>query len=191
MELIVQRGKPKEYYKDVKGYFSISQIRKEMLPQWYPDDESARRRGNRLHTRFAVALGAKAGLCAYPDVIPEYTGYCRAMDAWVFGAAFKPVKIEEPSVCEKYGFAGTPENLLDFAPGVLGIVDLKTGGETKTDGIQLILNTMLEGYEDATRLLNLYIAADGTHRTVERKFDPFGVAAALSAINVLTWRLTL
>lgn len=196
MNLITQRGQPKEY-KDLdsgREWFSISQIRKAMHDPFCRADAQqlalAKHRGTELHMRFALALAGKAGLCPYPDVIHGYEGYCRGMDQWIAETTFDPLKIEEPSVCEKYGFAGTPENYLRM-PGGLAIVDLKTGGETKTDGIQLTLNTMLAGYEEATILMDLYLSEDGSVRPVPRKPDVHGMAAALATIQLLKWRLTI
>ncbi len=196
MNLIAQRGQRKEY-KDLdtgREYFSISQIRKEMDDSLrnanQRDLEAARIRGNALHLRFALALAAKVGMCPYPDVIPVYAWHCRQMDRWIEEERFVPLSIEQAAACEKDGFAGTPENLLKFHDGTLRIVDLKTGGKTKTDAVQLMLNKRLKGYEGADVLMDLYLSGEGEPDPVEQEFDPFAFAAAMSALNLLKWRMT-
>jgi len=196
MNLIAQRGMPKEY-KDLdsgRTFFSISQVRTMMDDsfRYVPKAtrEEASRRGTTLHLRFALALAAKVGLGPYPDVIPQYAGWCRCMDLWIRDTWFELIKVEQPSVWEAQGIAGTPENKLRLRSG-LAIVDLKTGGKTSTDGVQLMLNQKLEGYEDVTELIDLYVSEDGKPNPVPQSYDPFAFATSLNALQVLKWRLTL
>lgn len=195
MKLVTQRSQPKEYLDLDSGhsYFSGSQIRKAMHDSYagIPDHklEAARIRGNALHLRFALALGAKGGLCTYPEVHPQYPDHCRHMDDWIQSTTFDPLKIEEPSINEKWGYASTPENLLKTPKG-LWIIDLKTGGETKTDAVQLTLNHMLAGYENATHLADLYLDEHG-YKLIERPYNPFDFACAMAALQLLKWRLTI
>ena len=112
------------------------------------------------------------------------------MDTWVERTDFEVFKIEEPAAWLAQHLAGTPENKLRIKGVGLAIVDLKTGGKTRTDVVQLMLNQKLAGFEDVTSLIDLYVNESGTPDPVEQKFDPFAFAAAMSALNLLKWRLT-
>lgn len=196
MRLGIERGTKKEYVdlQNGKRYFSISQIRKEMFDPFANansrDLQAARERGITLHRRFALAVASRSGLCPYPDVIPQYAGYCRCMDEWTKTLECEVIHLEEPDISTEFGFGGTAENLLRMPVG-LGIIDLKTGAESRTDGIQLMLNSRLDNYREATYFADLYITENGPPRLEERKFDPFGFAAAIAMLQVMKWRLTL
>ncbi len=198
MKLHSQRGRTREY-RDLdtqKDFFSVSQIRATMLDpyQGVPAAalEAARQRGTLLHTRFWKVLAARGGLCEHPAMIDLYAGQCRAMDEWAEKNQVVPVRLEEPGCNLTYGYAGTPDALVQHGPQqIVVLIDLKTGARTATDGTQLLLYRRMEGYTDARRMIDLYVVADGSYKETEQKADPRAWAAALSALNLLTWRASL
>lgn len=187
----------KKHYRNELGteYFSVSQIRQAMFNPYVglPESvlEQARRRGVLLHARFWKMLGARAGLCAFPPILEEYAGQCRAMDEWAERNAVEPIRLEEASVCQRYGFAGTPDAQVRYGTrGLVAIVDLKSGAKVPTDGAQILLYQQMEGYQRSKLLLDLYVTEDG-YKEVQQKPDPHILAAALSALNLLKWRASL
>ena len=194
MNLIVQRGKAYEYRDDAGNqYFSVSQVRKVVLDSYtgVPSSqlEPARQRGETLHQFFALLLGSRAQVCEKPERIDGLEGYCQAIEEWAERNAVRPLLIEEPSVNREYGFAGTPDALVEYGPKkVVAIIDLKTGSPVPTESIQLLMYKKMEGYEKAKMLMDLYVDGSGRFKEVERKTDMAGWAVALSAINILRWR---
>jgi hypothetical protein len=127
-----------------------------------------------------------------PPVIPEFEGYCHSMDEWVVRNQVRPVKIEEPSCSLKFGYAGTPDALVTIGPKQFpALPDLKTGAPTKTDPMQLIAYSKMDGYEGAKKLLDLYVQADGTFREVwvERSIYASEWCWFLNALGVLQSRI--
>jgi hypothetical protein len=199
MKLICDRNK-KQHYHDVESgrdFFSVSQIRKVLHDSYAGAPEvflePARQRGTSLHLYLALLLYARAGIRKMPNPWPGLEGYCDAIATWAERNQVIPLKVETPSVCVAHGFAGTPDCLASYgSKQVTAIIDLKTGStETPTDGIQLHLYKMMDGYTDARLLIDLYVKDDGTYKEVERKPDPIGVAAAMNAISILRWRASL
>jgi hypothetical protein len=196
----VRRGAAKEYRRgDGQEFFSVSQVCTLLDPKY--GKEEAMKRGQILHYRFAMAMGAQRQLCNYPPVIPRYAGWCQAMDAWIRARRPYPLKIEEQSCHPARGYAGQPDNeskLPTSFPNILvpvpvkTIIDLKTGQPAPTDPIQVVAYRRMEHYADAEQLLLLYIRDDGTSKEVfiPRKEWPLHEAAFLHALNVLRWRTT-
>jgi hypothetical protein len=198
MKLFCHRGAAHEYRDEEQGVdlFSVSQIRKVAHDPYIgiPVDvlEAARMRGTLLHRRFWKVLAAQDGLMEMPAPITGLEGYCAAMDSWVVRNQVKPVRLEEPSASLKFGYAGTPDALVLYGKSQLAVLpDLKTGAPTKTDPMQLIAYQKMHGYEGATKLLDLYVQADGTFKEVwvSKSTQAVEWAWFLSALGVLQSRV--
>jgi hypothetical protein len=197
VKLACHRGERHEYEEVERGIklFSVSQIRKVAYDPFVglPKSilEPARKRGSILHRRFAMALYATEGLCPHPGVIEEYRGYCLAQDEWIKKNDVRPVKVEQASGSLKYGYAGTPDGLVTYgSKRTLTLMDLKTGAKQVTDAGQLILYKEMDGYQDTSTLLDLYIHEDGTYtETFVKKSDRVTQWAwMMAALGVLTSR---
>lgn len=194
--LVVTRGAAREYRDAATGetYYSVSQVRRVLYDPYAAANpvtlHAAADRGRRLHLRFALALGAAAGLCESPAPLPGEEAACAAMDRWLAEWAPLPVRIEEPAACPAHGFAGQPDALVRLRrKGVLALVDLKTGQPTPTDGVQLAAYAHLHGYTGAVRWLTLYVAPDGARERIWTRADlDRDWAAFLAALSVLRWR---
>lgn len=193
MNLRITRGAAREYFDEDTGVslFSVSQVRKRMWDGFsrVPAEVLAESqlRGRRLHVRFALALGAQIGICPYPEVLPEYPGFCKSMDDWIEKHKVKPRKIEESSMNAKLGIGGTPDGEILYGPReILVLADWKTGQETCTDGVQLDANATLDGYTKAEKKLDLYLDKfGGLAREVWRTPQPADWAAFLQALQAL------
>lgn len=197
MKFVVTRGAAYEYEETESGLklFSVSQVRKIMLDGYVGIPESvlepARLRGQQIHTFFWKSLAAVAGLCPTPSIIEAHAGRCHAITEWIAKNQVYPVRLEETSLNRKLRVAGTPDALVTYGPKQrLALVDLKTGSPVPTEAAQLQLYKTLEGYEEAKILMDVYVDEEG-YREVERKHDFAAHAAALSAINLLKWRVGL
>lgn len=199
MKLICERGQRYEYRHPETGecFFSVSQVRDVMwdglrrVP--YDTLEAARVRGELLHIYFSLKLGALRGICEAPEHLPQYRGYCLAIDTFMAEKRPWPVSVETSSFNRKLGVAGTRDADLRFPdtrPGKFDIVDLKTGEETPTDPIQIITYSKMEGCELCDRLFDLYVRADGTYEL--RPINPIkhlaDEACFMNALQVLKWR---
>lgn len=174
MKLCCTRGARHEYEEVERGIklFSVSQIRRVAHDPFVGLPESilepARKRGTILHRRFALALYATEWLCPHPAVIEEYRGYCLAMDACIKKNDVKPLKVEQSSLSLKLGYAGTPDGLVVYGKKrVLTLMDLKTGAQQPTDIMQLLAYKEMQGYEETSALMDLYVYEDGSY---EEKF---------------------
>lgn len=198
MKLVVQRGKPFEYFEQDEqlNLLSVSQIRKAMFESYsgVPKDvlDAAAQRGTALHRYFFFVLASRAGHCEYPQSLVGLEGFCSAIDRWASDRRIEPVLLERSSLCRKHGYAGTPDALVLSGPRkILTLVDLKSGSPVVTESIQLLLYKNMEGYEKAKRLICLHIDDSGGYREIETKHDPRAWAAALCAIGILRWRASL
>lgn len=203
MKLIAQRGEKQEYRDAETGrtFYSVTQVRRVALDSYAGIPESvlepARVRGTILHKRFFFAMASLEGLCPYPAVFPQYEGYCQSMDRWIEKRKPKRVKLEMASCNERYGYAGTPDALLNIYIGKgfckkwrTVLFDLKTGSPVKTDSMQLCAYEHMEGYK-ADELMDLYLDADGGE--AREQFVTKGQrgtewAAFLNALSLLRWR---
>lgn len=198
MKLLCHRGQRHEYEEAEQGIklFSVSQIRRVAHDPFIGVPESilepARKRGTILHRRFALALYATEGLCAYPGIIEEYKGYCLAQDTWIRMHDVHPLKVEQASLSLKYGYAGTPDGKVLYGPKrKIALIDLKTGSPQVTDAGQLVLYEKMDGYDDCEGLLDLYVHEDGTYtETFVKKADRVGQWAwMMAALGVLVSRV--
>jgi hypothetical protein len=196
MNLIVQRGQAREYREEGTGieFFSVTQVRRVIHDPYagIPAEtlETARVRGQRLHTRFWKVLAARGGYIERPAVLPEYKGYCRAMDTWADVNHVLPVLLEEKGVNRKLGYAGQIDaKTLYSRRKTPTLVDLKTGEPSPTDPMQLLAYNEIKIFK-SQRLLDLYIREDGTYVevwvTVKDKLTEW--PAFLHGLNVLKWR---
>ena len=171
MKLQCTRGAKHEYRETEQGIdlFSVSQIRKMAHDPYLgiPEQvmEAARHRGTVLHRRMWKVLAAQDHLMDMPPIIPQFSGYCKAMDTWVVKNQVKPVLLEESSASLKFGYAGTPDALVLLgSEQIPTLLDLKTGAPTKTDPMQLIAYSKMNYYESAKSLVDLYISEDGSYK---------------------------
>lgn len=196
MSLITHRGFAYEYEETERRLklFSVSQIRKVMhdgmagIPLSVL--EPARLRGTLLHQRFWKMLAWRAALCEMPPIIEAYEGQCRAMDRWAEENGVMPVKLEEPSLNLKLGYAGCVDTqCLYGGQEVMTLADLKSGEPQVTDPAQLLAYDEMAGYE-SEQLLDLYVHADGTYteKWVTKKDKTLQWPWFLSALNVLKGR---
>lgn len=204
MKLITQRGEKQEYRDAETGrlFYSVTQVRKVAYDSYAGIPESvlepARVRGTILHRRFFFAMASLEGLCEYPAVHYGLEGYCQSMDRWIEKRKPTRIKLESSSCCPRYGYAGTPDALLEFGMPVTGkkmaprlvLMDLKTGAPTRTDAMQLVSYSHMDEY-GAKELLDLYLDADGGE--AKEQFVTKGQrgtewAAFLNALSLLRWR---
>lgn len=199
MRLIAQRGEKHEYRDEETGktFFSVSQVRKCAFDPHAdtPTDKlaAARIRGNVLHRRFFFAMASLEGRCPYPRVIPSLAGYCQSMDRWIEKRKPERLLLEAVSCNLRYGYAGTPDALLMM--DVKGsrktvLMDLKTGGPTRTDPMQLCAYEHMDGYK-ADELLDVYLDSEGGE--AKEVFITKGQRATewtcfLNALSILRWR---
>lgn len=197
MSLTVNRGAQFEYEDPETGkkYFSVSQVRACMWEGFRfvkPDVlAAAQRRGTLLHRRFALCLGARLDLCAYPPILKEYPGYCDSMDRFIDDYQPEAERIEEPSKSDKWGVAGCPDGLLKIT-SVLSITDLKSGDETPVDPCQLLGYHELDDYRCAERMLDVYLNKHGKKpevKEIKRREHLFDWAAFVNALHLLKWRV--
>lgn len=199
MKLITQRGKKQEYLDEETGrtFYSVTQVRKVAFDSYAGIPESvlepARVRGTLLHRRFFFAIASLEGLCPYPAVSPQYEGYCQSMDKWIEKRKPTRVKLEMASCNERYGYAGTPDALLNIyltKKWKKVLFDLKTGSPVRTDPMQLVSYSYMAGYQ-AEELLDVYLDAEGGD--AKEHFVTKGQRATewnafISALNLLKWR---
>lgn len=196
MNFLTHRGEPYEYEETESSIklFSVSQIRKVMhdgmagIPAHVL--EPAKVRGTLLHQRFWRMLGHRAGLCDMPPVLVAYPGQCKAMDDWAEKNCVRPVKLEEPSMNAKHGYAGCVDTqCLYGGKQILTLTDLKSGAKQLTDPAQLLAYDEMDGYR-SEQLLDLYVHDDGTYTEawVTKKDKVTQWPWFLSALNVLKGR---
>ena len=199
MKLITQRGKKQEYLDEETGrtFYSVTQVRKVAFDSYAGIPESvlepARVRGTLLHRRFFFAIASLEGLCPYPAVSPQYEGYCQSMDKWIEKRKPTRVKLEMASCNERYGYAGTPDALLNIyltKKWKKVLFDLKTGSPVRTDPMQLVSYSYMAGYQ-AEELLDVYLDAEGgdaKEHFVTKGRRGTEWAAFLNALSILRWR---
>lgn len=198
MKFLIERGRARgEYYEEETktDCFSVTQVRTAALDVYagIPEAqlEAARIRGKALHAWFWRYLASLDGLVESPPRISQYEGYCVAIEHWAHAVKPIPVRLEESSWHEDLGYAGTPDALVMMDPKeTLTLVDLKTGGPSATDAMQLIAYHKMTGYTAAKRTLDLYISEDGSYRMVEptREQRLVDWAAFCNALTLLKWR---
>ena len=196
MSLCCIRGAIHEYQDrdTLKKYFSVSQVLTVLDPGAFKGIDpyvlaAAQDRGKDLHILFAVSLLSVVKVSSPPIRPNGIIGrYCDAIDKFIRERRPIPIRIEESSVNEKLGYAGTADTecQLDETPEHW-IIDLKTGPERAVHSAQLIGGyKRLKGYEKAKRFGSLYIRRDGTYTLVEHTHNHVDQAwfdAGLSVLN--------
>jgi hypothetical protein len=150
--------------------------------------EAARQRGIALHKRFSRAFFAQAGLCPYPDVIPEYAGHCKSQDDWFDRAKPKPVHVEQKDVNLELGIAGCADFLCLYGTQeTLTLGDYKSyWPEGETDGAQLWAYGTMPKFKDAKKKLNVYSDPNGgPAKEVWRTPNPVDQACFMNALQWL------
>ncbi len=195
MDLICTRG-AKEEYRDPatkKDFVSVSQVLSVLDPDAFAGVDpfvlaSAQQRGTDLHVLFALTLFAEAGLAdrpARPTGIIR--GYYAGIEAFIRERSPRPIRVEESSIHDKMGYAGTPDTEC-WLGETDALIDLKTGPPRPVHAVQLHAYKRLKGYENVRRLYSLYIKKDGTYKLIEHTHDHIDWAGFLAAITVLHWR---
>lgn len=199
MKLITRRGERQEYCDMETGrtFYSVSQVRKVAFDSYAGIPESvlepARMRGTLLHKRMFFCFASLEGLCEYPAVLPGLEGYCQSMDRWIEKRKPTRVKLEKTSCNERYGYAGTPDALLNIYLNKKWkkvLFDLKTGLPVRTDPMQLVSYSHMDGYQ-ADELLDVYLDAaggDAKEHFVTKGSRAVEWAAFLNALALLRWR---
>jgi hypothetical protein len=101
--------------------------------------------------------------------------------------------VETPSYNLRYGYAGTPDALLNIYLNKKWrkvLFDLKTGAPVKSDPMQLCAYEHLDGYK-ADELLDVYLDADGgeaNEHFVTKGQRATEWAAFLNSLSLLRWR---
>ncbi len=193
------RTRPQHYFDEFTGkrYWSVSEVRKVAFDSYVGIPESvlepARVRGTLLHKRMFFCFAALEGLCAYPSVLVGLEGYCQSMDQWIEKRKPTRGKLETASCNERYGYAGTPDALLNIYLNKKWrkvLFDLKTGSPVRTDAMQLVSYSYMDGYK-ADELLDVYLDADGgeaKEQFVTKGNRAVEWSAFLNALSLLRWR---
>lgn len=190
------RDKPLHYQDETtkKRYPSVSQI----IEVLYGDrfqfaNQSALRiaqeRGKRRHILFGCLLLWKAGLVDKPIIEERDRLATDGMLKWMFINHVTALKVEEPSINQRDGYAGCPDaKILYSEKRVVCIPDLKTGGKAEAHAIQVQAYNKLDGYMDATLLMDLYVDDDGNVTESIITPNPHDYAWFLSGLGVLKGR---
>lgn len=196
MKLICTRGAREEYFYPLKKkhYYSVSQCLFVLDPDAFSGVDpfvmqAAQQRGTDLHVIFGLLLLAHAGLGEAPKRPAGLLGgYFDAMLRFLDERKPRPIRIEESSVNEAFGYAGTPdtESILDDDDD--WIIDLKTGNPRPVHACQLHAYKRMQGYEQAKKLGSLYIRKNGTYKLEPHHTDYVDWSGFQSAITVLNWR---
>lgn len=124
--------------------------------------EEARQRGVYVHKACLYHLQTDLKEDSIPD---EYRGYIEAFKLFMSESVCEPMldMCEVPMFSNIFRYAGTPDIPCMFK-GRTSLVDIKTGGETPTTGVQLagyvqLMDTPADRY-------GLYLKADGKYRFV-------------------------
>ncbi len=171
MNLTCTRGADFEYKDQETGWqgVSYSQVQAVLDPGAFdsvPPEvlAAAQQRGTELHVLFGLLLLSRLGLCEKPErPTCALAGYFVAMEKFISDHHPVPVRVEESSVNEKAGYAGTPDCLV-WLGKILVLIDLKTGGKRAVHKTQLVAYRAMDGYTDAKKLATLYVHADGTYK---------------------------
>jgi hypothetical protein len=197
MKLLCTRGAQFEYGHPItkKPYFSTSQLLAKIDPNLYAYVgeavmESARQRGVDLHLIFFYWLASIKGLCAVPARPPAYAGFYDAIGKFIADHRPEPILLEESSIDDKWGVAGTPDAKLWIAKKV-DMPDLKTGIKQRIHEAQLNCYRRLEEYRDVQTMHQLYIHADGTYDYLPVYREPMHEAALENAVVALQCEVNL
>jgi len=195
MNLSCVRGRQQEYADETgKSYFSVSQAIKVLDPNAFSGaDESvleaAAARGQSVHMLFGLLMLAEVGAAERPKRPSGSVlgGHFDACLKFIQERKPKPVKVEESSINDKMGYAGTPD-LLCWLDADLWILDLKTGSKRAAHAVQLHAYKHLNGYEKADRLASLYTKKNGGYDIAEHTHEHVDFAGFQAGLAVLNWR---
>jgi len=196
MNLACVRGRQQEY-EDLdtkKRYWSVSEDITVLDPHAFDgvDEavlEAAAARGKSIHVLFGLLMLAEVGAAEHPHRPSGQVlgGHFDACAKFVSERKPKPEKVEESSVNEKMGYAGTPD-LLCLIDDEVWLLDLKTGSPRAVHAVQLHAYKRLTGYTNAKRLGSLYTKNNGTYRVVEHTHEYVDFAGFQAGLAVLNWR---
>lgn len=154
--------------------------------------EAAQDRGNDLHFLFGLRLLSLRGIGQKPERPHGIIGdYYDGIERFVKERKPIPEKVEESSINERDGYAGTPDTQcwLDGVSSELWLIDLKTGDERAVHSAQLVGGyKYLDGYEKSTRFASLYIRKNGTYKLAEHTHNHIDRAWFLGGLTVLNGR---
>lgn len=135
----------REYINVDKTYVSITTVLSRVFGEPFPEEarryiEHARERGTEVHRTVALLSGAVQGMTANPETIdPEVAPRVKLICDWVEERHWSPVYIERAFFSDRYGIAGTPDQVgkfagdeeftvLEFKPWVASRAQLQTAG---------------------------------------------------------------
>ncbi len=105
---------------------------------------------------------------------------------------FRTLLIEKRMYDPIYGFAGTPDRVVEFPDGRRGVIELKTGAIQKAVALQTAAQVKLvrEKNETTLRRLAVHLKADGEYsvREFHTRDYPADLSVFLSALSVYKWR---
>lgn len=196
MKLTCIRGRRQEYEDPAtkRSYFSVSQPIKVLDPNAFSgaDEavlEAAAARGQGIHMLFGLLMLAEVGAAERPARPSGRVmgGHFDACVKFIRERNPRPEKVEESSINDELGCAGTPD-LLCWMDGILWLLDLKTGSKRAVHSVQLHAYKRLKGYEQAKRLGSLYTKKSGTYEVVEHAHEHVDWAGFQAGLSVLNWR---
>jgi hypothetical protein len=196
MKLTRKRSQPYEYTDPASGaqYFSCSQVLAVLEPNLYAGVEDAvlelaAQRGIDLHRFFFYSLASLKRLCPKPPMPETFPGYAVAIWKWIEDFRPEPILLEDASIDDKRGIAGTPDAKLWVAKKI-DMLELKTTSQQhRIHEVQLNCYRLFKDYQDVQTMHGLYIHDDGTYDYVPVYREPLHVAAIDNAVNVLRWRM--
>ena len=149
----------------------------------------AQERGIRRHILFGCLLLWKAGLVDKPIIEARDNLAANGLVNWMIERHVRVVKVEEPSINLRDGYAGCPDaKILYGEKRIVCIPDLKTGGKSEAHAIQVQAYNKLDGYTDVTLLMDLYVDDDGRVTESLVTPNPHDWAWFLSGLGVLKGR---
>ncbi len=105
---------------------------------------------------------------------------------------FRTLLIEKRMYDPIYGFAGTPDRVVEFPDGRRGVIELKTGAIQKAAALQTAAQVKLvrEKNETTLRRLAVHLKADGEYSCREFHTRDYmaDLSVFLSALSVYKWR---
>ena len=198
MNLRCTRGAEREY-KDLDTwteYYSVSQVLNVLDPHAFDSVSpevlaAAQQRGTDLHVLFALLLLSRLNICEKPErPSGELAGYSDAMERFIAEHNPVPVRVEEASINEQLGVAGTADCLV-WLGKILVLIDLKTGAKRAVHTTQLVAGYRpMTGYTKAKKMATLYVHADGTYQLdyVARADEALHLAWFQAGVTVLNGR---
>jgi len=152
----------------------------------------AAERGERLHRLCLSYLASLDGLCEKPSEIQadDAAAYLSFVQ-WAEAHKVMPIAIEEPSVCTKHQYRGTPDALVSLgAMKTPVLIDLKfTAAIQRTNRVQVQAYRNLDLYKEAKQLMLIHIMPkDGKLKQEKIQPDPRDWAVFLNALSIYRWR---